>query len=548
MIIMPALVLCFQSATGSELSLIPKPLEIYRTSGSYRILPETGVQLDWTNSDLVRIAGFLHDFLLEYYHGSLSREGGNSGTIRFLIDPDVPGGAEAYRLKIDEKGIFITSPANNGIFYGLQTLRQLFERDSLPGVLVPFVEIYDKPRFSWRGLHLDVGRHFFPPFYIKKYIDHLAMYKLNTFHWHLTEDQGWRIEIKKYPLLTDIASWRDETIVPATYRHKGVSGPVPVFDGIGNGGFYTQDQIREIVRYAAERYVTIVPEIELPGHSSAALAAYPWLGCTGGPYEVQKTWGIFDDVYCAGKEETFRFLEDVLDEVCDLFPSPWVHIGGDECPKTRWKACPLCQNRIKTEGLLSEVELQRYFVHRIESYLASRHKQMVGWEEIQESGLSGNAIVMAWKNLGTRGIEAARSGHPVVVCPTAYCYLNIYQTRGSEINPGDYRTDGKEPVAFRGYIPLEKIYGFEPVPAELEPEAAAYIIGSQANLWTEFISDIPTLEYMLFPRLGALAEVVWTEKTRRDYPEFRKRLDKEFRRLAMYGINYCDHPDETAGF
>ncbi len=524
-------------------AIIPRPLELKLKEGQFLISSATGIQVEPSGHDLERIGVFLSGHLQRYHSVTLRKGKGNDGTIRLRLNRGIEGGPEAYRITTGKDGILIESEAPNGIFYGVQSLLQMLPPDSASTPSVPYSEIYDKPRFTWRGLHLDVGRHFFPVFYIKRYIDFMAMYKLNKFHWHLTEDQGWRIEIKKHPLLTEISHWRDETITPATYRHKGVQGPVPQYDGIGYGGFYTQNQVREIVQYAADRFVTVIPEIEMPGHSCAALAAYPGLGCTGGPYHVQKTWGIFEDVYCAGNDETFHFLEDVLGEVCDLFPSPWIHIGGDECPKTRWKECPLCQARIRNENLRNEEELQSYFIRRIEKFLSSQGKKLVGWEEIQEGGLPENAVMMAWKNQGSLGILAASQGHDVVVCPTAYCYLNIYQTRGTGSDPKDYRTDGAEPVAFRGYIPLEKVYSFEPVFPGLDPEASGHIIGSQANLWTEFISNTTNLEYMLFPRLCALAEVVWTGKEKRDYQNFRNRLESEFLRLTKHGINFCDHPD-----
>ncbi len=533
----------FLRAEATELALIPKPLEVALGKETFLFTAETGIVYDASHPDLRRIAGFLTNHL-QQQHGIMLQQGpGRAGTVWLKVNPLYGGGEEAYRLKSDASGVILESSSPCGLFYGLQTLKQMLPASPDLSPVIPGVEITDRPRFGWRGLHLDVGRHFFPVSYLKKYIDFMARYKLNRFHWHLTEDQGWRIEIKAHPLLTGLSHWRDETIVASTYRHKGIQGVQPQYDGTGYGGFYTQDQIREIVRYAAERYITVVPEIEMPGHSGAALAAYPSLGCTGGPYRVQTSWGIYEDVFCAGKEETFLFLEEVLSEVCELFPSPWIHIGGDECPKTRWRECPRCQARIREEKLSDVAELQSYFIRRIGNFLQSKGKRIIGWEEIQEGGLAESATVMAWKNTGSLGMVAARQGHDVVVCPTASCYLNIYQTRGKGANPGDYRTDGAEPVAFRGYISLEKVYGFEPVFPELETEAAKHIIGAQANLWTEFIANTSVLEYMLFPRLCALAEVVWTARENKDYREFRKRLETEVRRLERDGTNYCKNPD-----
>jgi len=351
----------------------------------------------------------------------------------------------------------------------------------------------------------------------------MAMYKLNTFHWHLTEDQGWRIEIKKYPKLTELAHWRDETILGHARNSK-------TYDGIGYGGFYTQDQIRDIVKYAADRFITVVPEIEMPGHSSAALAAYPELGCTGGPYEVAKTWGVMKDVYCAGREETFRFLQDVIDEVCDLFPSAYIHVGGDECPKDAWEVCPACQKRIKDEGLNNEHELQSYFIQRMEKYLLSKNRKLIGWDEILEGGLAPEATVMSWRGI-KGGIEAAKQRHDVVMTPNSHMYFDYYQKENHE----------DEPLAIGGYLPLEKVYSYEPVPEEFSAEETKYIIGVQANVWTEYIANTNYLEYMIFPRVCALSEVAWSPRGTKDFTDFQKRMESEYLRLKMYGINYFDY-------
>ncbi len=390
------------------------------------------------------------------------------------------------------------------------------------GVLqVQAVDIKDQPRFTWRGNMLDVGRHFFPVSFLKKYIDILAMYKINTFHWHLTEDQGWRLEIKKYPLLTETSSWRDETVI----GHN-----TPEYDGIGYGGFYTQDQAREIVRYAADRYITVVPEIEMPGHSVAALTAYPNLGCTGGPYEVKKNWGVSKDVYCAGKDETFVFLKNVLDEVMDIFPSKFIHIGGDECPKDAWENCPDCQKRITDNGLKNEHELQSWFITQMDNYLTSKGRRLVGWDEILEGGLAPQATVMSWRGV-KGGIEAARQKHDVVMSPNSHMYIDHYQSQNKE----------EEPLAIGGFLPVEKVYSYEPVPEELSVEEAKHILGVQTNLWTEYIPNTKKAEYMLLPRLEAEAEVAWTPKDKKDYPDFEKRLSIDYQRLDKMGINYRNH-------
>ena len=442
---------------------------------------------------------------------------------------------ETYQLRIDGDRILLLASSTAGIFYGIQTLRQLLPpaatriagsgsgRNWLAGEetplwTVPALEIRDAPRFRYRGMHLDVGRHFFPVPFIKRYIDLLAMYKLNTLHWHLTEDQGWRIEIEKYPQLTEVASCRAETVVGKNFDPF-------VGDGTPYCGFYTQDEIRDIVAYAAERFVNVVPEIEMPGHSLAALAAYPELACTEGPFEVGTRWGVFEDIYCP-TEETFTFLEDVLTEVMALFPSPYIHIGGDEAPKTRWEESPEAQAVIEREGLADEHELQSYFIRRIEVFLNASGRRLIGWDEILEGGLAPQATVMSWR--GTiGGIEAAKEGHDVIMTPYSHVYFDYYQ--------GDRRF---EPLAIGGFTPLEKVYSFEPVPDELSEEEAVYILGGQANVWTEYIPTAPQVEYMALPRMLALAEVVWSPADARDWDAFVGRLPSQLERLEVLGVNY----------
>jgi len=369
---------------------------------------------------------------------------------------------EGYSLSIGKNGAVVIANSDKGVFYGLQSLFQIMlsNIDEDGKIVVPTLEVADSPRFKYRGMHLDVGRHLFPPAFIKKYIDLLAFYKLNTFHWHLTEDQGWRIEIKKYPKLTEVGAWRKETLI-------GHGGTKPYkFDGKPYGGFYTQDEIRDIVAYAAERHITIIPEIEMPGHSMAALASYPELGCTGGPYEVATRWGVFQDIYCT-KDETFGFLENVLLEVMDLFPSKYIHIGGDEAPKSRWEECPVCQATIKREGLKDEHQLQSYFIQRIEKFLNSHGRQIIGWDEILEGGLAPNATVMSWR--GTEGgLDAAKQNHDAIMSPGSHCYFDHYQSKAEN-----------EPLAIGGFLPLDKVYSYEPVPSALSPEEAKHILGAQ---------------------------------------------------------------------
>ena len=455
--------------------------------------------------------------------GESALTGGTSGSI----------GASAqegrYSLTINSGSIVISGATRSGTFYGIQTLIQLLPVSpyvslaSGPGVraseglAIPAVTIEDYPRFGYRGLHLDVGRHFFPVDFVKKYIDYLALHKMNYFHWHLTEDQGWRIEIKKYPLLTEIGSCRSGTIIG---HHPGTGN-----DSTPHCGYYTQDQIREVVKYAADRYITILPEIELPGHSSAALAAYPWLGCTGGPYQVKQNWGVHKDVFCAGNDSTFKFLEDVLDEVIALFPSKYIHIGGDECPKDSWKTCPKCQQRIKDKGLKNENELQSYFVQRIEKYINSKGRQIIGWDEILEGGLAPNASVMSWRG-EQGGIDAAKLNHDVVMTPGDYVYFDH-----SQLQNDDSLTIG-------GYLPLKKVYSYEPIPAGLTTEQARHIQGAQANVWTEYMANPRKVEYMLFPRLSALSEVLWSPKEQRSWPDFEARLQTQYIRYALWKANF----------
>lgn len=376
-------------------------------------------------------------------------------------------------------------------------------------------------------MHLDVARHFFSVDEVKRYIDLLAMHKLNVFHWHLTDDQGWRIEIKKYPKLTEVGSIRKHTMVEKNFDQ---------YDNTPYGGYYTQDQIRDIVNYAKERFITIIPEVDLPGHMVAALASYPSLGCTGGPYEVQGMWGVHPDVLCAGKEETYEFVTDVLSEVIELFPSRYIHIGGDECPKDRWKKCPLCQARIRKLGLKTDKEhtaeerLQSYFMTRVEKFLNENDRQIIGWDEILEGGAAPNATVMSWR--GTDGgVQAAKLRHNVVMTPNTYLYFDYYQSEDTQA----------EPLAIGSYVPLERVYDFEPVPDTLDNDSKKYILGAQANLWTEYISDFKQVEYMLLPRLDALSEVQWTRPENKNWVNFLDRLQHNIQVYDLKGYNYGKH-------
>jgi hexosaminidase len=519
-------------ADDSMINIIPKPVAVEIPKGKFQFSNSTRILVEQENAEVNQVAQYLTNRMASVTGYQLNISAYLSGedlkNTLFLTTKGAESrlGDEGYTFKSDSNSIVLRGqPA--GLFYSVQTLFQLlppqiYNQDSVQtGITwtIPSVYIEDKPRFLWRGMHLDVGRHMFPVKFIKRYIDYLAMHKMNTFHWHLTEDQGWRIEIKKYPRLTEIGAYRDETVV-------GHVGKPHVLDGVRYGGYYTQDDVREIVQYAKERFITVVPEIEMPGHSLGALASYPHLSCTGGPFEVRKVWGITDDIYCAGNDSVFSFLEDVLTEVMALFPSEYIHIGGDEAPKERWQECPKCQKRIAVEGLKDEHELQSYFISRIERFLNSHGRQIIGWDEILEGGLAPNAAVMSWR--GTEGgIAAAQQNHNVVMSPTDYCYFDYYQ--------GD---SSLEPLAIGGFLPLEKVYSFEPVPVELSNEQKKYILGAQGNVWTEYIKHPEEVEYMALPRMCALAEVVWSVKEDRNLDDFLRRMSVHYLRLDEYEINY----------
>lgn len=499
------------SAQQSTLpSIIPAPVEMRLTEGTCTLA------CPWAISSSTTLPSFIPDEILAL-HPTEELQCLVAFPINFsqvAFDSLTP--AEWYRIDITSGGINVSAPSEAGLYRGSRTLIQLLEQGRETGSL-PCLTITDHPRFPWRGMHMDPCRHFWSVEFTKKYIDLLARYKMNSFHWHLTDDQGWRIEIKKHPKLTDIGAWRKGSQVGPYSRRE--------YDSIPYGGFYTQDEIREVVAYAKARHINVVPEIEMPGHALAALAGYPHLGCTGGPYEVNKGWGVFEDVFCAGNDSTFAMLEGVLTEVMELFPSEIIHIGGDESPKERWKACAKCQRRIKAEGLKDEHELQSYFIRRIERFVNSKGRKIIGWDEILEGGLAPNAAVMSWQ--GTEGgIAAARSGHYAVMSPGSHCYFDHYQ--------GD---PANEPLAIGGYTPLQKVYAYEPIPAELKPEEHKYILGAQGNVWTEYILTPEHMEYMAVPRMLALSEVLWTPKAKRNEADFIQRLEKEFVSLDEMGVN-----------
>ncbi|MGB2750737.1 MAG: family 20 glycosylhydrolase [Pyrinomonadaceae bacterium] len=512
----------FSFAQTDEINIIPRPKSITPFQGEFVVSNKTKLLLE-SNGDK-KFAILLNAYLKNNVGFTLSTTNNFrcqdciAFTERIIDPPPFPEGG--YRLSVRQSKLVVQSTNDAGKFNGLQSLIQLMTKEPKGNLKVRSVSIYDYPRFPYRGMHLDVSRHFMPVEFVKKYIDLMSQYKFNTFHWHLTDDQGWRIEVKKYPRLTEIGSKRTEShLGPYTTTFKG--------DGVPVEGFYTQDQIREVVAYAKARYITVIPEIELPGHASAALAAYPQFGCKAGyDYKVKMTWGIFTEVFCP-TDETFKFLEDVLDETIKLFPdSPYIHIGGDEVLKTMWKESPFVQELKKKEGLKDEHEVQSYFVRRIEKFINSKGKKIIGWDEILEGGLAPNATVMSWR--GTKGgIEAAKAKHDVIMTPTDYSYFDY--------NQGDPAT---EPLNIGGYVTLEKVYSFDPVPKELSPAEAKYIIGGQANIWTEYLETPAAVEYMAFPRMLAMSEVLWSQPSNKDYEDFLRRLPSSLIRLDKQNVNF----------
>jgi hexosaminidase len=509
-----------------ETQIIPAPSSHYITKGNFVLSNSTGIAYD---PEFEISAEFLKSFIEEGSNIKLKE----NNSISFIRDSTITN-TEGYKLEISPNSIEIKAKTDQGAFYAVQSLRQLlapeFENGTYPEdkAIINCVSIEDAPQFKYRGMHLDVGRHLFSVAFIKKFIDALALLKMNTFHWHLTDDQGWRIEIKKYPKLQEIAAYRNETLM-GHYNNQPQQ-----YDGKKYGGYYTQTEIKDIVSYAQKQHITVIPEIEMPGHAQAAIAAYPELGCTGEQVEVATKWGVFDEIYCT-KDETFNFIEDVLDEALELFPSKYIHIGGDEAPKTHWKTCKDCQSRIKTEGLKDEHELQNYFMTRIEKYLNSKGRKIIGWDEILEGGLAPNATVMSWR--GTEGaIEAAKQKHNVIMTPTSHCYFDYYQSDNEN-----------EPLAIGGYLPLEKVYGFNPIPEGLTAKESQYILGAQGNIWTEYMQTENQVEYMAFPRMIAMSEVVWSTQNNKNYEDFVSRLEQFHKRLDILDINYANHVFEIEG-
>lgn len=527
------------AATAERYAVIPRPAELVALPGEFAVDSSTVVRVSPMDAagvvaaaevwaDRFRIASGLP---LPLGDGGSAPEEPSGGDVVFRLVDDGSIPIEGYRIEVAPSGVVVEASTTAGLFYGAQTLRQLspvaVERGGRLGEpppggwSVPAVRIVDQPRFSYRGMHLDVARHFFDLGHIKRTLDRMAQFKLNRFHWHLTEDQGWRIQIDGYPKLTEVGAWRDGTLI-------GHYGNRPHrFDGRRYGGFYSADEIREVVSYAADRHITVVPEIEMPGHSSAALAAYPEFGCGEGPVEVAQLWGVFEDIYCPS-EATFGFLETVLDEVMELFPGPWIHIGGDEAPKAQWERSALAQEVIQREGLADEHELQSWFIRRIERHLNAAGRRLVGWDEIVEGGLSPTATLMFWRDWNQEALAlAAQQGNDIIMTPNSVMYFDHYQG-----DPAD------EPVAIGGLTTLEDVYAYEPIPESFSAAAEERVLGAQANLWTEYIPTPQKAEYMAFPRAVALAEVVWSPADRRDFGDFSQRLGQILKRLDLLGVRY----------
>ena len=519
---------CNDNSHTANYRVVPLPQEITETQGESFTLDKNTKIVYSGNEQMKRIAEFLAEYIKEKTTFELAVTDKASTNAITLTIGDAGENAEGYKLAVDHSGITVTGATEAGIFYGVQTLRKSIPFSNGKEVALPAVEISDYPRFAYRGAHLDVSRHFFSTDSIKRFIDMLALHNINRFHWHLTDDQGWRIEIKKYPKLSTIAAERDETVIG---KNSGV------YDGTHYGPYlYTQNECKEIVKYAAERHITVIPEIDLPGHMQAAVAAYPEFGCTGGPYEVWKMWGVSDNVLCAGNDATLKFIEDVLEEVIAVFPSEYIHIGGDECPKEQWKKCPKCQARIKELGIKgdekhsAEMYLQSFVISHAEKFLNNRGRQIIGWDEILEGGLAPNATVHSWRGIDG-GLEAAKQGHDCIMSPNSHLYFDYYQTI--------YTDD--EPLAIGGYVPVEKVYSFEPMHESLTAEQQKHIIGVQANLWTEYVPTYSHVEYMELPRMAALCEVQWCKPENKDFNDFKTRLLSLLKIYDAKNYNYAKH-------
>ena len=520
-------------AQNAQYRVVPLPQSIEETNAEpFRLSATTSIQCDINDVMMRRNEDFLSEYVEKATGWKLSlneaKKRLKQDVITLRLNPSIKE-TEGYCISVNKKSIVIEGQTPNGVFYGIQTLRKslpLFSKSE--SVLFPAVVINDAPRFPYRGMHLDTSRHFFPVDFVKEYIDMLALHNMNKFHWHLTDDQGWRIEIKKYPLLTSVGSIRKTTVV----GHN-----LGFYDGVPHTGFYTQEQARDIVEYARQRYITVIPEIDMPGHMLGALAAYPELGCTGGPYEVCGVWGVLDDILCAGNPKTLQFCKDVLDEIMQIFPSELIHIGGDEAPRVRWKNCSKCQQLIQSRGLKgdgkysAEAKLQGYFTEEIEKFVNSKGRRIIGWDEVLEGDVTASTTIMSWRGM-EGGIYASERGHDVIMAPTSHCYFDYYQA--------DFKTGG-EPFLIGGFLPIEKTYSLEPLPANLSKEAQKHILGVQANLWTEYIAFPSLVEYQVLPRMGALSECQWMQPEQKNFEDFKLRASHLTQIYRLYGWTYAKH-------
>ena len=530
---------CF-IARGAEKAdyaqVIPQPRSVNMQKGAPFLLQSSTIITYTAGNDMQRNATFLSQWINELTGvklGVQATKGKAKSVISLVIDAKAKdiNNTEGYAINITNKGIVVRGKTAAGVFYGCQTLRKtmpaLKNADGTAVIEMPAVAITDEPRFGYRGMHLDCSRHFYKASFVKQYIDMIALHNMNRFHWHLTDDQGWRFAVDKYPKLATIASQRNGTML----------GHCPnVIDHTPYGGYYTDEEIKDIIKYAADRYITIIPEVDMPGHMMAVLAAYPELGCTGGPYETAMRWGIFEDILCAGNPKSYEFLEAVLDKVCDLFPSRYIHIGGDEAPRTRWEKCPKCQAIIAKEGIVAkdghskEALLQGYLTHKVQAYLEAKGRRIIGWDELLGCDVDTTATIMSWRG-SEPGAKGAKLGHDVIMTPMPHCYFDFYQTKEAR----------DEPVAIGNFLDVAKVYAMQPVADGLSPEAAKHIIGVQANVWTEYITCPEYVEYMILPRMAALAEVQWMPESQKNFDAFKKRITSFRSIYDHYGWNVAPH-------
>ena len=509
----------------ADYNVIPLPQEVTLTQkGAFVLTGTTQIVYPEGDEQLKNDAQFLSDYIADVTALRLTTTSAKvKNAITLRLNKKVQS-KEGYVITVDKKGVVIEGATAAGVFYGVQTLRKSIPVDkSLTEVTLPAVMLKDAPRFGYRGVMLDCARHYFPVKFVKQFIDLIAMHNMNVFHWHLTDDQGWRIEVKKYPDLAKIGSVREKTVL----GHNS-----DVFDDTPYGGYYTQEEAREIVKYAADRFITVIPEIDMPGHMIAALAAYPDMGCTGGPYKVSPIWGIMPDVLCLGNEKTYQFCEDVLSEMMDIFPSEYIHLGGDETPNVRWKECPKCKALMAKENL-TPGKLQGYFTNRIEKFVNSKGRRIIGWDEILDGDINQSATIMSWRGTAP-GARGAKMGHDVIMSPSSHVYFDYYQTRQGE-------SQWEEPLLIGGNLPIERTYSLEPVPEGADAETASHIIGVQGNLWTEYIAGPSLAEYQVLPRMGALSEVQWRPQGQKDFENYKVRQTKMLKLYDAYGLVYAKH-------